>query len=54
MYPVAGLPLETLRAGGKVAIVNDGPTSIDGRATLKIEGRAGEVLEAVVATLDEE
>ena len=54
VYPVAGLPLETLRAGGKVALVNDGPTSLDDRVTLKVEGRAGEVLEAVVATLDEQ
>ena len=29
VYPVAGLPLETLAAGGRVAIVNRGPTPLD-------------------------
>jgi NAD-dependent deacetylase len=48
VYPVAGLPLETLGAGGELAIVNRGPTALDARATLKVDGSAGEVL-AVVA-----
>ena len=48
VHPVAGLPLETIGAGGEVAIVNRGPTALDGRATLKVDGSAGEVL-AVVA-----
>jgi NAD-dependent deacetylase len=52
VHPVAGLPWETVQAGGKVAIVNVGETAFDDRATLKVEGRAGEVLRAVVATLD--
>jgi NAD-dependent deacetylase len=51
VYPVAGLPLETLDAGGEVAIVNRGPTAFDARATLKIDGSAGEVLAAVAAEL---
>jgi NAD-dependent deacetylase len=51
VYPVAGLPLETLRAGGRVAIVNRGPTAFDGRASLRLEGRAGEILVAAVAAL---
>jgi NAD-dependent deacetylase len=52
VYPVAGLPLETLAAGGAVAIVNKGPTALDGRAELRIDGSAGEVLAGVVAALD--
>ncbi|HEU5213447.1 MAG TPA: NAD-dependent deacylase [Gaiellaceae bacterium] len=48
VYPVAGLPLETLRAGGQVAIVNRGPTAFDGRAAIRIEGSAGEMLARVV------
>ena len=48
VYPVAGLPLETVRAGGQVAIVNRGPTAFDGRAAIRIEGSAGEVLSALV------
>jgi NAD-dependent deacetylase len=51
VWPVAELPHITLRAGGKVAVVNDGPTSIDDRAELKLTGKAGEVLSRVVATL---
>jgi NAD-dependent deacetylase len=51
VHPVAGLPQETLAAGGDLAIVTKGPTPYDRRATLKIDGSAGEVLSDVVATL---
>ena len=54
VYPVAGLPLATLEAGGKVAVVNEGPTAIDSRAALKLSAKAGEILEATVDTLDAE
>jgi NAD-dependent deacetylase len=49
VWPVAELPLVTRRAGGSVAIVNRGPTALDGEADLKIDGSAGETLESVVA-----
>jgi NAD-dependent deacetylase len=51
VWPVAELPLVTLRAGGKVAVVNRGPTAADGRAELKVDGAAGEVLRATVDAL---
>jgi NAD-dependent deacetylase len=51
VWPVAELPLVTLRAGGKLAIVNESPTSVDARATLRLSGRAGAVLPAAVAAL---
>ena len=51
VYPVAALPEETLDAGGVLAIVNKGPTPYDGRAELKIEGSAGEILGAVASEL---
>ena len=51
VWPVAELPLITLRAGGKVAVVNKGPTPVDDRAALKLDASAGEVLDAAVATL---
>jgi NAD-dependent deacetylase len=51
VWPVAELPLVTLRAGGRVAVVNKGPTHVDDRAALKLDASAGEVLEAAVATL---
>jgi len=34
-----------------VAIVNRGPTALDARATLKLDGSAGEVLAAVADEL---
>jgi NAD-dependent deacetylase len=51
VQPVAGLPWETVTAGGDVAIVNLGPTAFDRRATLKVDAKAGEVLRAVVEQL---
>ena len=51
VYPVAGLPLDTLRAGGALAIVNQGPTAMDSKATLKVDGAAGEILPLVAAVL---
>jgi NAD-dependent deacetylase len=51
VWPVAELPLVTLRGGGKVAVVNDGATSVDDRAELKLAGKAGDVLEATLAAL---
>ena len=49
VYPVAGLPLETLAAGGAVAIVNRDPTPLDRRAAIRIGGSAAEALSAVAA-----
>ena len=54
VYPVAELPLETLRAGGKLAIVNRGPTALDSRAHVRLDGPAGELLSALVEELGEE
>jgi NAD-dependent deacetylase len=47
VHPVAGLPDETLDAGGAVAIVSRGETPYDRRATVRIEGGAGETLAAL-------
>jgi len=47
VYPVAGLPGETLRAGGKLAIVNREPTPYDGEATFVAHASAGELLAAM-------
>jgi NAD-dependent deacetylase len=51
VQPVAVLPWETRQGGGTVAIVNLGPSAFDDHATLKIDGKAGEVLPALVAAL---
>jgi NAD-dependent deacetylase len=51
VYPVAGLPDETLLAGGALAIVNRGPTPFDGRAAVRVDGSAGETLTAALEEL---
>jgi NAD-dependent deacetylase len=53
VYPVADLPLETLRSGGSLAIVNRGETTLDAEAELKTEGSAGETLSAVLAAVED-
>jgi NAD-dependent deacetylase len=51
VHPVAGLPEETVAAGGAVAIVNKGPTGSDHLAVLTVDGGAGETLGAVLESL---
>jgi NAD-dependent deacetylase len=51
VHPVAGLPQETLDAGGLVAVVNKGPTWVDSRAVLTLDAAAGDVLAEVAARL---
>ena len=52
VYPVAGLPDETLTHGGSVAIVNRGVTPFDSYASVCIDGGAGETLRALADALD--
>ncbi len=47
VWPVAGLPQETVMHGGELAIVNRDPTPYDGKAKLLARASAGEVLAAV-------
>jgi len=51
VHPVAGLPLETLRAGGMLAIVNRDATPLDAHADLRLDGSAGAILREVAALL---
>jgi NAD-dependent protein deacetylase/lipoamidase len=51
VFPVAGLPLETLDQGGRLAIVNRGATPYDAQAAVRLDGSAGEILAEVVAQL---
>jgi len=51
VWPVAGLPEETLMHGGRLAIVNREETPYDVRAALVLHGSAGEILEACVRTM---
>ena len=51
VHPVAGLPGETLGAGGALAIVNRGGTPWDSEAELVLDAGSGETLSAVAAAL---
>lgn len=51
VFPVAALPDETSRGGGRVALVTQGPTSWDARAVVKLNGDVEEDLAAVLAAL---
>jgi NAD-dependent deacetylase len=48
VYPAATMPLHAIRAGAKLVIINMGPTAMDELATIRIEGKAGEVMPAIV------
>jgi NAD-dependent deacetylase len=47
VYPVAGLPEETVSSGGALAIVNRGVTPVDRLADVRIDAGAGETLAAL-------
>jgi NAD-dependent deacetylase len=51
VHPVAGLPELTLRGGGRVALVTQGPTPYDGAAEVKLEGDVVDELGALLAAL---
>jgi NAD-dependent protein deacetylase/lipoamidase len=51
VWPVAGLPQETLAAGGSLAVVNREPTPYDEAAAVAVHAEAGPTLRAAVATL---
>jgi NAD-dependent deacetylase len=44
VYPAAGIPGETVRHGGKVAIINNQPTALDHEAQFLLRGPAGQIL----------
>jgi NAD-dependent deacetylase len=51
VWPAAGVPVETIRQGGRLVIINEGATDLDGMATLIVSGRAGTVLPELVGAL---
>jgi NAD-dependent deacetylase len=51
VYPVAGLPEVTRRAGGTLAIVTMGPTPYDSDAAVRLDGDVVDELEALLALL---
>ena len=48
VYPAAGVPGETIRNGGTMAIINAEPTVQDSLAQFLLQGQAGEILTALV------
>jgi NAD-dependent deacetylase len=54
VWPVAGLPGKTVRAGGSLAIVNLDETPYDGDAALVVRGRTATVLPEVARILARE
>ncbi|RJR28891.1 MAG: NAD-dependent deacylase [Desulfobacteraceae bacterium] len=53
VYPAATMPLHAIRTGAKLVIINMGPTAMDELATVRIEGKAGEVLPLIVKRANE-
>jgi NAD-dependent deacetylase len=51
VYPVAGLPAITRGAGGRLALVTQGPTPYDAEAEVKLDGDVVDELRAVLAAL---
>jgi NAD-dependent deacetylase len=51
VYPVAQLPLITLQAGGRIAILTQGRTPLDRVATVRLDGDIVDELDAVLAAL---
>ena len=51
VHPVAQLPAVTLSRGGAIAVVTQGPTPYDDRATLRLTGDVEAELEALLAAL---
>jgi NAD-dependent deacetylase len=51
VYPVAQLPLVTLAAGGKIAVLTQGPTPVDARAAVRMSGDIVHELDALLEAL---
>lgn len=51
VYPVAELPSLTLRAGGELAILTQGPTRCDRDAVVKLDGDIVDELEGLLAAI---
>jgi NAD-dependent deacetylase len=51
VWPAAGVPVEAVRNGARLVIVNEGPTDLDGIATLILSGRAGDILSQLAAAV---
>src|SRR5436853_1443015 len=48
VWPAAGVPVQTVHGGGRLVIVNDGETELDGMADVIVPGRVGAMLPPLV------
>ncbi len=53
VYPAAAMPLHAMHSGAKLVIINMGPTAMDELAMVRIEGKAGEIMPAIIAKAKE-
>ena len=53
VYPAAGMPVHAARSGAKLVIINMGPTALDDLASVRIEGKAGEIMPQIIAKAKE-
>ncbi|MGB0872566.1 MAG: SIR2 family NAD-dependent protein deacylase [Solirubrobacterales bacterium] len=53
VHPVAGLPSITLRSGGQLALMTNGPTPFDVDAFVKLDGDIEDEFAALMAAVDE-
>lgn len=51
VYPAAQVPVEAVRAGAPLIILNRGETDLDSLAQVRIDGAAGEALPAMITAL---
>ena len=48
VWPAAGVPVRTVHGGGRLVVVNDGETELDGMADVIVPGRVGAMLPPLV------
>jgi NAD-dependent deacetylase len=51
VWPAASVPVEAVREGARLVIVNQGVTDLDGMATLILSGGAGAVMTELTTAL---
>ena len=51
VWPAASVPVEAVRQGARLVIVNEGATDLDGIASLILSGRAGAVMAELATAL---
>jgi NAD-dependent deacetylase len=51
VYPAAFIPMDVASRGNPFVIVNEGPTEMDHSATVRLEGKAGTLMPALVDAL---